>query len=58
MGPLKIFFLRLAKTNPPAPFPRFPHGASLKVEMGGWRTTRMLEGKEVVVGVAGRTLTE
>jgi hypothetical protein len=58
MGPLKMFFLRLAKTSPPAPLPRFPHGASLKVEMGGWRTTRMLEGKEEVVGVAGRTLTE
>jgi hypothetical protein len=58
MGPLKTFFLRLAKTNPPVLFPRFPHGASLKVEIGGWRTTRMLEGKADVVGVAGRTLTE
>lgn len=58
MGPLKRFFLRLAKTSPPAPLPRVPHGASLKVDMGGWRTTRMLEGNEEVVGVAGRTFTE
>lgn len=65
IGPLKRFFLRLANTRPPVllePKPwveaELPQGPSLNVDMGVWRTTRMLEGKEPVVGVAGRTLTE
>lgn len=39
--------------------PLLPHDMpSLKEEIGGWRTTRMLDGNALVVGVAGRTLTE
>jgi hypothetical protein len=60
IGPLKRFFFRLAKTSPPGLLePReLPQTPSLKEDMGAWRTTRMLEGKALVVGVAGRTLTE
>ena len=39
--------------------PSLPHCAlSLKLLIGGLRTSRTLVGKEVAVGVAGRTLTE
>ena len=63
MGPLNRFFFRLAKTRPPAalgpnPWLEWPQTPSLKEDIGAWRTTRMLEGNALVVGVAGRTLTE
>ncbi len=55
MGPLKGDFLRLAKTRP---LGEAKVADSLYADVDGWRTTRMLEGKAEVVGVAGRTLTE
>jgi hypothetical protein len=59
-GPLKRFFLRLAKTSPPVEVVLLlpQEMPSLKVDIGGCRTTRMLLGKALVVGVAGRTFTE
>jgi len=58
MGPLKMFFFLFAKTRAPDPL-GFPQDIpSLKEEIGGWRTTRMFDGKIEVVGVAGSTLTE
>jgi hypothetical protein len=63
IGPLNIFFFLLAKTNPPVlldPKPKLelPQTPSLKEDTGACRTTRILDGKVPVVGVAGRTFTE
>ena len=61
MGPRKGVFFRLAKTRPlPGVEEEAAERGTEKADSlnGEARTKRMLEGKALMVGVAGRTLTE